>query len=141
MQSQGVSGPRRAAFLHVAKIGIQGKGERNSMVGDLTEKLEVNYLILVYHTWRTCDLIAMMVLVRPYRVKEGTDEVSLNIYPRMLTRHCSFDCKNVALFDLGGRGGGTCGSHKHPMLISLLCLPRCLMLNSFHTETREPELQ
>lgn len=75
------------------------------MVGDLTEKLEVNYLILVYHTWRTCDLIAMMVLVRPYRVKEGTDEVSLNIYPRMLTRHCSFDCKNVALFDLGGRGG------------------------------------
>ena len=48
----------------------------------------------------------MTVLVRPYRVKGGTNDVSLDVYPKMRKKvvlsppHLFFDYKNVDFFVL-----------------------------------------
>ena len=64
--------------------------------------------------------------VRRYRVKGGTNDVSLNVYPKMRKKvvfsppRFSFGYKNVVLFVLGAVLPclPACISHKHPMLIN-----------------------
>ena len=65
--------------------------------------------------------------VRPYRVKGGTNEVSLDIYPRMrkvifFPVHFFLDNKNIALLVLRAALPclPACISHRHPMLIKSL---------------------
>ena len=90
--------------------------------------------------WYTYDLnSAMTVLVRPYRAKGGTNDVSLDVYPKMRMKvvfsppHSFFDYKSVALFVLGAALPclPACIFHKRPMLINSLfacCFPsRCIL--------------
>lgn len=66
----------------------------------------------------------MTVPVRPQRVKGGTNDVSLDIYPNVRKEvvysppHCFLDYKNVALFVLWAMFPGLPAwvSHKPPML-------------------------
>ena len=59
------------------------------MKGDVIQKPEMNYHILVYVTvplliCNTYDLnSSMTVPVEPYRVKGETNDVSLDVYPKM----------------------------------------------------------
>ena len=70
----------------------------------------------------------MPVLVRPYRVKGGTNHVNLDVYLKMRKKvifsppHFFFDYKNVALFVLGTVLPCLSASisHKHPILINSL---------------------
>ena len=70
----------------------------------------------------------MTVPVRPYRVKGGTNDVSLDMYPKMRKKvvfsppHFFFDYKSVAVLVLGAvlPCWPACISHKHPMLINSL---------------------
>ena len=91
----------------------------------------------------------MIVPVRPYRVKGGTTDVSLNVYPRMrkvvfFPPQFFFDYKNVVLFVLRAElpclpacnlSQASCAN------ILTLDLSLCLTLNSFCFKTKEPELQ
>ena len=71
----------------------------------------------------------MTVLVKPYRAKGGTNDVSLDICPRMRKKvvfsppHFFFDYKSMALSVLGAVAlpcQPTRIAHKHPMLINSL---------------------
>ena len=68
----------------------------------------------------------MTVLVRPHRVKGRTNDVNLDISPKMREKvvfpHLLSDYKNVALFVLRAALPclPTCISHKRPMLINSL---------------------
>lgn len=83
----------------------------------------------------------MTVPVRLYWVKGGTYDVSFDVYPKMrkkmiVSPHLFFNYKNVTLFILRTACLCLCQAFYSNKLT--LCLPFCLMLNSFCIETKEP---
>ena len=88
----------------------------------------------------------MTVPVRTYMVKGRTNDVSLDIYTRMRKKmvffppHFFFDYKNVAPFV---SETPFCTPFPAPLYRSQASyankLTLCLLLNSFCTETKEPE--
>ena len=82
----------------------------------------------------------MLVPIKPCRVKGGSNDVSLDVYPKMRKKVVF----SPPLFVLGAAAflcQPASVSHKHPTLINSPCLPLCLTMKSFYKETKEPELQ
>ena len=111
---------------------------------DIILKSEMNYHILVYVIillLNTYDLKSTVIVpVRPYGVKGGINDSSLDIYTRLRKKvifsppNSSFDYKNVSLSFLGpvlpllAPLYLSQASHDNKLT---LCPPLCLTLNSF----------
>ena len=121
-------------------ISLQSKG----LLQHHSSKVSIALLLIyIWFKWH------LTVPVRPHRVKGGTNDVSLDVYLKM-RKKVAFSPPSVFLIikhsPLCSRG---CTPLPACLYLSqascanelILHLPLCLMLNSFCTETKEPELQ